>query len=51
MNAVRDDRQRVAARVERERSAREQDETVQAEAKADDPEPPVAEMSNLEINQ
>lgn len=52
MNAVRDDRQRVAARVERERSAREQDSgTVQAEAEADDPEPPVAEMSNLEINQ
>ena len=51
MNAVRDDRQRVAARVERERSAREQDGAAQAEAEADDPEPPVAEMSNLEINQ
>ena len=47
MNAFRDDRQRVAARVERERSARGQDEDTQAEA--DDLEPPVDEMSDLKI--
>ena len=47
MNAFRDDRQRVAVRVERERSAREQGGAAQAEA--DDPEPPVDEMSDLKI--
>jgi len=47
MNAFRDDRQRVAARVERERSAGEQGEAAQVEA--DDPEPPVAEMADLKI--
>jgi len=48
MNAVRDDRQRVAARVERERLAREQGGAEQAEAD-DNPEPPVAEMSSLSV--
>ena len=47
MNAIRDDRQRVAARVERERSATGQDGDTQAEA--DDSEPPVAEMSSLSV--
>ena len=46
-NAFHDDRQRVAARVERERSAREQGGEAQAET--DDSEPPVAEMSNLKV--
>lgn len=44
MNAVRDDRQRVAARVERERLA-----GVRGEVEADNCDPPVAEMSNLRI--
>jgi len=48
MNAIRDDRQKVAARVERERLARERGETAQVEA--DDAEPPVAGMSNLKVD-
>lgn len=46
LNAIRDDRQRVAARVERERLARERGVT---QAEADNLEPPVEEMSNLKI--
>jgi len=42
MNAVLDDRQRVAARVERERLARERGEV-------ENPEPPVDEMANLKV--
>jgi len=47
-NAIRDDRQRVAARVERERSARESAGT-QDEANNVNAEPPVEEMSRLKI--
>ena len=46
VNAIRDDRQNVAARVEREKLARECGST---EAEAENPEPPVEEMSKLKI--
>jgi len=46
MNAVRDDRRRVAARVEREKSARERGVS---QAEVENSEPPVEEMSNLKI--
>ncbi|KAF9652226.1 hypothetical protein BDM02DRAFT_241430 [Thelephora ganbajun] len=47
VNTFYDDRRRVAARVEREKLARESRVT---QAEADDSEPPVDEMSNLKIN-
>lgn len=46
MNAIRDDRMSVAARVERERLARESGVT---EAEAESPEPPVEGMAKLNI--
>lgn len=46
LNAIRDDRQRVAVRVEREKSARESEGT---QAETDNPEPPVEDMSKLKI--
>jgi len=46
VNAILDDRQRVAARVKREKLARE---CGTAQAESDNPEPPAEEMSNLKI--
>ena len=46
LNAFRDDRQTVAARMERERLARESGDT---HAEVDNAEPPVDEMSNSKI--